>query len=174
MEERSSRSSIADGRRRGRKTPSAHFGETTLTRTLRNGNSDILRLLIESGVDVNAASPFGLTPLSTAVVGGHTEIAKLLREAGADMKIACLTACENWSGTSVPVVEAGAQRLGSLSFQRLLADSHHQALWEFDAPGLVDRTLKRFRKAWRLRAGEHDFPEGRSRSATVCSSATAE
>lgn len=48
----------------------------------RNGDSELLTLLISAGVDVNAENSDSYTPLLCASAGGHSECARLIREAG--------------------------------------------------------------------------------------------
>ena len=49
-----------------------------------NGRTDVCRLLLESGADLDAPSFMG-TPLHVAARGGREEVARLLIEAGADV-----------------------------------------------------------------------------------------
>ena len=49
------------------------------------GLTDIAKLLLESGANVNACDNDGTTPLTGAALKGHVEVAKLLIEAGADV-----------------------------------------------------------------------------------------
>ena len=50
----------------------------------RNGDTEIVRLLIEAGADVNAANPRGHTVLYCAGGHGHLDSVKLLLDNGAD------------------------------------------------------------------------------------------
>jgi hypothetical protein len=45
----------------------------------------VVRVLLESGADVNASGIGGETPLMTAVSSGNTDIIKLLLDAGSDV-----------------------------------------------------------------------------------------
>ncbi|CAH3155961.1 unnamed protein product [Pocillopora meandrina] len=54
--------------------------DTSLFTAARNGQTDIVRVLIENGADVNKD-----TPLSEATTNGHTDIVRLLIENGADV-----------------------------------------------------------------------------------------
>lgn len=49
--------------------------------------TEIIRLLIDSGADVNAVTHFGDTPLMNAAQSGNTDAVKLLLEHGADAKM---------------------------------------------------------------------------------------
>ena len=49
------------------------------------GSTDVARLLVEQGADVNAASEQGETPLMQAALMGRTEVARALVEAGANL-----------------------------------------------------------------------------------------
>jgi ankyrin repeat protein len=54
-----------------------------LTNAVLEGQSDIARLLIEHGADVNARGKSGSTPLGEAALKGRVELARLLLEHGA-------------------------------------------------------------------------------------------
>ena len=51
-----------------------------------HGQTEVVRLLIESGVDVNIKNGDGATPLHSAAFLGRVDVAKLLLENGADIK----------------------------------------------------------------------------------------
>ena len=65
-------------------TPRA-FGLNPLEWAIGSGRTDMVRVLIEKGANVNKRSLFGngTTPLMSAAIHGHVKIAKLLVEAGA-------------------------------------------------------------------------------------------
>lgn len=50
-------------------------------------HSDIVKLLLKAGADVNLGNSAGQTPLISSIIGGRTNIVKLLLKAGADMTI---------------------------------------------------------------------------------------
>jgi ankyrin repeat protein len=50
----------------------------------QNGHSDILKLLIKAGGDVNQLIEGGISPLMTASAKGHVECVKILLAAGAN------------------------------------------------------------------------------------------
>jgi len=50
-----------------------------------SGNSEIVRLLIDRGVDVNIVNGYGYTPLWCAAYSGHTDIVGILLDAGAEV-----------------------------------------------------------------------------------------
>jgi ankyrin repeat protein len=43
-----------------------------------NGHTEIVKLLLDKGADLNVKNTYGITVLFMASVHGHTEIAKLL------------------------------------------------------------------------------------------------
>jgi ankyrin repeat protein len=59
-------------------------GDRPIFHAARNGDTEIVRLLIQHGADVNAANDFGHTVLYCAGGHGHVETLRLLLEAGAD------------------------------------------------------------------------------------------
>lgn len=54
---------------------------------VREGDADVVRLLIADGVNVDAKDYYGTTPLHVTVETGHAEVAVLLIEAGADIEM---------------------------------------------------------------------------------------
>ncbi len=50
------------------------------------GYSDIVKLLIDHGANVNAKSSVGNTALTYACCGGYEEVVRILLEAGADVE----------------------------------------------------------------------------------------
>jgi ankyrin repeat protein len=59
-------------------------GDQPIHHAARNGDTQIVRLLIEHGADVNAANPRGHTVLYCAGGHGHLETLQLLLDQGAD------------------------------------------------------------------------------------------
>ena len=57
----------------------AHFA------VMFNADPEVMKLLIERGVDVNLVNNFGLTPRDMAVMKGRGELAQILKEAGAKL-----------------------------------------------------------------------------------------
>ena len=51
------------------------------------GHTDIVKLLIENGADVNEKNALGWTPLGSAAYFGYTDVVKLLIEKGADIDV---------------------------------------------------------------------------------------
>ena len=60
-------------------------GETALHLASRRRNVDLLRILLDKGVDVNIRSTTGMTPLHVAAGDGYLEVTNLLLERGADL-----------------------------------------------------------------------------------------
>ena len=60
------------------------LNETPLHVSLRRGNADIARLLLEHGADGKAQNDNGRTPLLLSSGYGHVEVAQMLLEQGAD------------------------------------------------------------------------------------------
>lgn len=55
------------------------------------GNTDMVKLLIAKGLDVNAKDKYGRTALMCAARGGHAEIMRLLLDSGADVNAKMIT-----------------------------------------------------------------------------------
>jgi ankyrin repeat protein len=62
------------------------LGRTALMWAARNGHADIVRLLVNSGSNVNAKDKVGLTPLMLAVINGHVEVVRILLGAKANVQ----------------------------------------------------------------------------------------
>jgi ankyrin repeat protein len=62
-------------------------GDQPIHHAARNGDTSIVRLLIDHGADVNAQNPRGHTVLYCAGGHGHLETLRLLLQAGADCDI---------------------------------------------------------------------------------------
>jgi ankyrin repeat protein len=60
-----------------------HLGDDHLWEAARSGNTELVRILIRAGVDLNV-TPSGSTPLEAAIRAGAVETAVALVEAGAD------------------------------------------------------------------------------------------
>jgi len=67
------------------------------------GHGDVVRVLIDAGVDVNEADDEGKTALGVAAANGHEVIAVVLIEAGSDVNKA-----DNESWTALGVAAANA------------------------------------------------------------------
>ena len=59
-------------------------GDSPIHHAARNGDTEVVRLLIEAGADVNAANPRGHTVLYCAGGHGHLDTLRLLLDRGAD------------------------------------------------------------------------------------------
>ena len=69
------------------KLNSKKIGDTPIFSAINRGNSDILRLLIDAGADVNGESNIDRSPLFRAIRDGDKEKVRLLLENGADVNI---------------------------------------------------------------------------------------
>ncbi|MDR1445541.1 MAG: ankyrin repeat domain-containing protein [Treponema sp.] len=64
------------------------LGRTALHAAMFQGNTEVVRILIQNGWDINAESTKGgNTPLHDAVMAGNVKAAKVLLEKGADKSI---------------------------------------------------------------------------------------
>ena len=70
-----------------RKVPPESRRAIALIYAAENGHTEIAKLLIEAGTDVNAQSHEGYTALMLASGKSHTEIVKLLIEAGVEVNV---------------------------------------------------------------------------------------
>lgn len=59
--------------------------DTLLTSAADKGHTEVVKLLIQKGADVNKSSKYGITPLMAAASKGRTEIADLLIQHGASV-----------------------------------------------------------------------------------------
>ena len=60
------------------------MGNNMLDYAITNGNAEVVKYLLEIGVDVNGAGEFGNTPLMTATSFGKYDLACYLLSAGGD------------------------------------------------------------------------------------------
>ena len=58
------------------------FGDPALHRAILKGNSEIVRVLVKAGANVNIINTFGDSALSRAVHEGNKEIVQILTAAG--------------------------------------------------------------------------------------------
>ena len=61
--------------------------ETTIIEASKNGHEDIVKVLIEKGVDIDTKDDYGCTSLYYAALKGHAELVDLLIENGAEIDI---------------------------------------------------------------------------------------
>jgi ankyrin repeat protein len=73
---------------------------TPLDLSARNGDLEIVKLLLERGADVHVINGDGQTPYQVSLRYGHREIADLLQEHGADRTrfeiFLCSNAMSDW------------------------------------------------------------------------------
>jgi hypothetical protein len=60
------------------------IGRTPLARAARDGQLDMVELLLSSGADVNGAGPDSATPIYEAAEAGHLQVVRRLLSAGAE------------------------------------------------------------------------------------------
>ncbi len=73
-----------------------YHSNTALTYAARDGFTDIARLLVDQGAEINWIDSEGVTPLILAAFKGHAEIAELLLDQGADR-----TVKDQWGRTAL-------------------------------------------------------------------------
>ena len=110
------------------------FDETPLHLAARNGNVEILNLLVASGADVNVASSKSeyVAPLHLAVLEGHDECVNTLIKYGADLE--CLS--RYWRETPLLL----ASYLGRVATVGSLLDAKanvHASVASFDETGIM-------------------------------------
>jgi ankyrin len=69
---------------RQRALPTAEGGMTALLFAVRDGNAPMMRLLLDSGADIQLASANDTSPLMIAILNGQTEMASYLLNRGAN------------------------------------------------------------------------------------------
>ena len=93
-------------------------GESPLHTAAMNGHPDIVKLLIESGAEVNSLANFGRTPLHWAAWNGFSDVTKLLIENGAivNAKVTGMSTVSVASG-GPPTSEVGSTALHYASYE---------------------------------------------------------
>ena len=61
------------------------FGWTPLMQAARHGHANIVSLLLQHQVDINAKNRYGCSALTLAARGGHHQVARILVESGIDL-----------------------------------------------------------------------------------------
>lgn len=62
-------------------------GQTALMLAAMKGHTEVVRLLVQNGADLNVTAKYNLSALMLAVINNHTEIVRILVQAGADREI---------------------------------------------------------------------------------------
>jgi len=111
-----------------------------LVETVRSGNTEKVRELLERGADPNAKDDDGWTPLHYATYRGHTHIVELLIEMGADPNI------RNKDGKTPADIAPKKVRKVSLNFleklksylnERMRKEGKLSEMFEIRVPGLL-------------------------------------
>jgi len=63
-------------------------GMSALLFAVREGHTDVVRLLLAAGADVSGTAPDGTSPLAVAVINAHYALAELLLDEGVDPNVA--------------------------------------------------------------------------------------
>ena len=61
------------------------YGWTPVMQASRHGHTNIISLILQHQIDINATTSFGVTALTLAARGGHLQVVRLLVEAGIDI-----------------------------------------------------------------------------------------
>lgn len=104
-----------------------YAGRTLLYWAAYDGNTEIARLLIQHGADVDAADEYGITPLMEACEGCCVETARLLIESGANvnaMDEGLETVLDNVSSFSQPGIFALLREAGAKTDLEILAEKY--------------------------------------------------
>ena len=120
-------------------------GNTPLQIAALEGYSDIVRLLLENGCDVNIKNIDKDTPLIDAVENGHVEVVRLLLEHGADPRLANARGQE-----PVELVEDKRDR-ESLEIKKLLRDAKNRETKRRHSDDQQDNSSSRAASAASLR-----------------------
>ena len=81
-------------------------GMTALMLACLSGRTDVVKLLLEEGADVDKATADGWTPLIIACRNGHTDVVKVLVKEGADVDRATADGSEEELGGCTPLIIA--------------------------------------------------------------------
>jgi hypothetical protein len=113
-----------------------------LVETVRSGNTEKIKELLERGADPNAKDDVGWTPLHHAAYRGHTHIVELLIKKGADSSI------KNKDGKTPADIAPKEARKMSLDFleklrgclnERMRKEGKPSEIFEINVPGLLPR-----------------------------------
>lgn len=61
------------------------YGWTPVMQASRHGHANIISLILQHQIDINATTAYGVTALTLAARGGHLQVVRLLVEAGIDI-----------------------------------------------------------------------------------------
>ncbi len=94
------------------------------------GHTDVARVLLKHGAEVDAAGPEGRTPLSWARQSGNAELEKLLLEAGADSTAASSAPTPGAASASPSPTPGSAEREALLKDPDTMRRSPEEAWWK--------------------------------------------
>ncbi|XP_062264196.1 caskin-2-like isoform X2 [Platichthys flesus] len=100
-----------------RKEPTDSAFTTPLHLAARNGHKDIIRLLLQAGIDINKTTKSG-TALHEASLYGKTEVVRLLLDAGVDVNIR-----NTYNQTALDIVNQFTTSHASKDIKQLLRDA---------------------------------------------------
>ncbi|XP_063759584.1 caskin-2-like isoform X3 [Eleginops maclovinus] len=100
-----------------RKEPTDSAFTTPLHLAARNGHKDIIRLLLNAGIDINKTTKSG-TALHEASLYGKTEVVRLLLDAGVDVNIR-----NTYNQTALDIVNQFTTSHASRDIKQLLRDA---------------------------------------------------
>ena len=88
--------------------------DTTIIEASKNGHIEIVKVMIEKGLDINTLDDVGYTALSYAALNGYLDVVDLLIEYGADVNVT-----NHWGGNAL----VQAAFFGHVDIAKILIDN---------------------------------------------------